>query len=271
MLKTAWREKMKLTFKGMWQYLYNPNRLATTPPYHSDFCSCDSLYVSQILYVGKGRLSKNKGKVQNISPMSQIVWEDVQHKATLRQGPDTISQDHLPGVIPPCVCRHVARKLQYSWSWIQLLHDLREAAREAAQLDGCHNFCACQGLTERRAVPLTPSSVNLCWQVVVTHQDLTISCKSMLLEGCHHQHYQKMLASVFPGGDRQMGSSHSAPTGDPSWISRTGNQQGRTAANQNCAETWNTLLSSSSDFSSGLEQKSLWYRMLPTSNGPKTR
>lgn len=61
-----------------------------------------------------------------------------------------------------------------------------------------------------------------------------------------------------------MGSSHSAPTSDPSWISRTGNQQGRTAAKQSWAETSNTLLSPCSDFSSGLEQKSLWYRMLPT-------
>lgn len=57
--------------------------------------------------------------------MSQIVYEDVQHKAASKQGPDIISQGHLPGIILLCVCRHVARKLQYSWAWIQLLHDLR--------------------------------------------------------------------------------------------------------------------------------------------------
>lgn len=107
--------------------------------------------------------------------MSQIVCEDVQHKAALKQGPDIISHGHLPGVIPPFMCRHVARKLQYSWAWIQLLHDLRVAGKEAAQLDGCHHLCACQRLTERKAVPLTPSSVNLCWQVVITDQDLATS------------------------------------------------------------------------------------------------
>lgn len=88
-------------------------------------------------------------------------------QSCLRQGSDTISQGLLPGVFSPCVCRHVARNLQYSWAWIQLLHDLRVAAREAAQLDGCHHFCACQGLTER-GLPINP-----------------ILCKPLLAGGGH--------------------------------------------------------------------------------------
>ena len=65
--------------------------------------------------------------------MDQIVCKDaVQHKAALSEGPDIISQGHLPGVTPPCVCRHVARKPQYARAWIQLRRDLRVRGREAA-------------------------------------------------------------------------------------------------------------------------------------------
>lgn len=129
---------------------------------------------------------------------------------------DIISQGHLPGVIPPCVCRHVARKLQYCWAWIQLHHVLRVAGREAAQPDGCHHFCACQGLTERRAVALTPSSVNLCWQVVSTHQDLTTSMQICAARRLPPPALLEMLALVFPGGE-QTGTeqSRSAPTSEP--------------------------------------------------------
>lgn len=61
MLKTAWREKIKLSFKGTWQCLYNPNRLPTIPTYHSNFCSCNSLYVSQIPYCGQGKTWEELG------------------------------------------------------------------------------------------------------------------------------------------------------------------------------------------------------------------
>lgn len=49
-------------------------------------------------------------------------------------------------------------------------------------------------------------------------------CKAqpVLLEGCHHKHCSKMLTSIFPGGDRQVGKSveprctpQCAPAGSP--------------------------------------------------------
>lgn len=75
--------------------------------------------------------------------MYQVLCEDVQHKAALREGPDIISQGHLPGVTPPCVCRRVARKLRYAQAWVQLCHDLRVRGREASHSDSCHHFSLC--------------------------------------------------------------------------------------------------------------------------------
>lgn len=57
--------------------------------------------------------------------MYQIVCKDAQQKAALSEGPDTISQGHLPGVTHPCVCRLVARKPRKARAGIQLCCDLR--------------------------------------------------------------------------------------------------------------------------------------------------
>lgn len=132
------------------------------------------LSVSQILYVDKGRLPKNKEEVQKTSQMSQIVCGDVQHKAVWDKG-------LIPSLKASClefsllVCAGVSLETcsilgpgfscSMTWGWQQgKLHSWMVVTTSVPargwQREGC---------------PLTPSSANLCWQVVVTHRDLTTS------------------------------------------------------------------------------------------------
>lgn len=89
--------------------------------------------------------------------MYQIACEDQQHKAALSEGPDIISQGHLPGVNAPCVWRHVARN---TGAWIQLCQWL-EGGRAGS--------CTARGLSPPLLCLLGADSGEDCPISVISH------------------------------------------------------------------------------------------------------